>query len=228
MTQTKNISKALLIFAALAVVMILARIFNLGNRMGELREWIQSLGSMGPLVYLGIYIMAVLLAVPGTLISIMAGVLFGSYYGVILASIGSTVGASLAFLISRHFAREAIAEKFSGKNKFRYLDHLTREHGAILVALTRLVPLFPFNLLNYGFGLTQVSFWTYVFWSWLCMLPWTIVYVVGTDSIIWAFTQRRVPALLIIILAVTLFTIAVLARLAKKQISLKGYSEKNE
>ena len=77
---------------------------------------------------------------------------------------------------------------------------MTREHGAIIVAITRLVPVFPFNLLNYGFGLTGVPFWTYVFWSWLCMLPWTILFVVGADTVTQALSQGRIPWLLILVL----------------------------
>ncbi len=70
---------------------------------------------------------------------------------------------------------------------------MTEKHGAIIVAVTRLVPLFPFNLLNYGFGLTRVPFWTYLFWSWLCMLPGTIAYLVGTDAVILAVTTGELP-----------------------------------
>ena len=76
-------------------------------------------------------------------------------------------------------ARDAVANWLSRSEKFQRLDKLTAEHGAIMVALTRLVPIFPFNLLNYGFGLTRVPFWTYVFWSWLCMLPATVVATCG-------------------------------------------------
>jgi len=133
---------------------------------------------------------------------VAAGALFGSILGVISVSIASTLGASLAFLVARYFARDAVARWLSANEKFRRLDKMTEEHGAIIVALTRLVPIFPFNLLNYGFGLTRVRFWTYVFWSWLCMLPGTVLYVVGADAVIQAITEGKVPwALLGVILA---------------------------
>jgi len=206
--------------------MILAKVFNLGGRMGELREWILSVGALGPLVYILIYTVAVVLAIPGSVITIMGGILFGSVLGVITVSVGSTLGASLAFLVSRHVAREAIVQKFSVNKKFHHLDQLTKEHGAIIVAITRLVPLFPFNLLNYGFGLTHVPFWTYVFWSWLCMLPGTVLYVVGADAVTSAISQGRVPWLLIGILVVTGAIITVLVRQARKKLKTEeGHAE---
>jgi len=100
--------------------MVLAKVFNLGGRLGELREWILSLGALGPLVYILIYIVAVVFAIPGSVITVMAGVLFGSILGVATVSIGSTLGASLAFLISRHVAREAIELKFANNKKFNH------------------------------------------------------------------------------------------------------------
>jgi uncharacterized membrane protein YdjX (TVP38/TMEM64 family) len=198
--------------------MVLAKVFNLGGRLGELREWILSLGALGPLVYILIYIVAVVLAIPGSVITIMAGVIFGSVLGIATVSVGSTIGASLAFLVSRHIAREAIAQKFADNKKFHHLDQLTKEHGAIIVAITRLIPLFPFNLLNYGFGLTRVPFWTYVFWSWLCMLPGTVLYVVGADAVTSAISEGKIPWTLIGILAFTAFLITILVRQARKKL----------
>ena len=218
----------MLLILLLVCVMILARVFNLGGRVEELREWIVSLGSWGPLVYLLIYVAAVVLAVPGTVISILAGVLFGSFLGVLLVSVGSTLGASLAFVLARFIARDSIAEKFAHNQKFKRLDRMTREHGAIIVAITRLVPVFPFNLLNYGFGLTGVPFWTYVFWSWLCMLPWTILFVVGADTVTQALSQGRIPWLLILVLAVTLCIVVFLVGQARKKLAAEGGSLRND
>jgi uncharacterized membrane protein YdjX (TVP38/TMEM64 family) len=135
--------------------------------------------------------------------------------GVILVSIAATLGASLAFLIARYFARDAAARWLSQKEKFRRLDQLTEEHGAVIVALTRLVPILPFNLLNYGFGLTRVPFWTYLFWSWLCMLPGTVLYVVGADVFTSGISQGKVPWVLIGALAGAGTILAILVRYAK-------------
>jgi uncharacterized membrane protein YdjX (TVP38/TMEM64 family) len=193
----KDIWKLVLFAAIVLSLIVLARLFGLGERLQELRDWIAGMGNLGMVAYVGLYIVAVVAAVPGLPISIAGAAIFGALKGVILVSIGSTLGASLAFLIARYLARDAIYRRLSGNDKFQRLDLLTGQHGAIIVAITRLVPLFPFNVLNYGFGLTRIPFLTYAFWSWLCMLPGTIVYLVGTDAIISAATTGEVPWLIV-------------------------------
>ncbi|MGH7423919.1 MAG: TVP38/TMEM64 family protein, partial [Candidatus Methylomirabilales bacterium] len=163
--------RPVLLVAIILLMLVLARIFGIGERLGALRSWIEGLGSWGPVAFFFLYAAAVVAAIPGSPLSVAAGTLFGSALGVVVVIHAATLGASLAFLIARYFARDAIARRLANNERFQRLDRLTEEHGAIIVALTRLVPLFPFNLLNYGFGLTRVPFWTYVFWSYLCMLP---------------------------------------------------------
>lgn len=207
--------RPVLLIGVIVAVIVLARVFGLGERLASLREWIESLGAWGPLAFLLLYIAAVVLAIPGSAISIAAGALFGSVRGVILVSIGSTVGASLSFLIARYFAREATV-RWAGKNeKFARLDQLTEKYGAVVVALVRLVPLFPFNLVNYGFGLTRVRFWTYVFWSWLCMLPATVVFVVGADAAAQASGREGLPWELLVAVGVALVVLILLVRYAR-------------
>lgn len=185
------------LMGVVATIIVLSYVLGIGEKLGALREWIQSLGALGPVVFVLIYMGAVVAALPGSAITIVAGAIFGSVVGVIVVSIASTLGASLAFLIGRYFARDATAQWLSKREKFKRLDDLTERHGAIIVALVRIVPLFPFNFVNYGFGLTSVRFWTYALWSWLCMLPGTILYVVGADAIMQAIIQKRAPWTLI-------------------------------
>jgi uncharacterized membrane protein YdjX (TVP38/TMEM64 family) len=182
------------------------------------------MGNLGMVAYVVLYIVAVVAAVPGLPISIAAAAIFGAFKGVILVSIGSTLGASLAFLIARYLARDAIYRRLSGNDKFQRLDRLTEQHGAIIVAITRLVPLFPFNLLNYGYGLTRVPFWTFAFWSWLCMLPGTIVYLVGTDAIVRAATTGEVPWLIVGVFVTALAGVIVAVRIASGKLKEKEKS----
>jgi len=196
---------------------VIARVLGLGEHLGALQDWIKSLGFWGYLVYVGIYIVAVVTGIPGSAITIVGGILFGSVVGVILVSIGSTIGASLAFLVARYFARDAVANWLSTKEKFSRLDQLKEEHGAIIVAITRLIPLFPFNILNYGFGLTRVRFWTYVFWSWLCMLPGTILYVVGTDAFA-NIVRGEISWTLIGVVVLAIFILTLLGILARRKL----------
>ncbi len=223
-----SLLKPIALVVGIVILMVLAKVFNLGDRLGELRGWIQSLGALGPVVYMAIYAVGVVLAIPGTVITVMAGVLFGSVLGIVVVSVGSTAGASLAFLVSRHIARESVAQRFASNEKFVHLDQLTKKHGAIIVAITRLIPIFPFNLLNYGFGLTQVPFRTYVFWSWICMLPGTVLFVVGADALSSGISQGRIPWALVVVLAVTLALILFLVSKARKKLKEEEGSEPNE
>ena len=230
-TSTEQTSKAkqwrrpVVLIAALVVIFILGRVLGIGDRLGDLRGWIRGLGAWGPAVFLLLYIAAVVAAIPGSAITVAAGALFGSAAGIILVSLGSTIGAGLCFLIARFFARDAAAKWLSSNEKFRKLDQMTEQHGAIIVALTRLVPLFPFNLLNYGFGLTKIPFKTYLFWSWLCMLPATVLFVIGTDAIVKGVSEGKIPWGLIALAAGAAVLLGFLVQSARKRLQEKKSGE---
>ena len=224
----KSTVRTVFFLVVIVSLLVVAKVFGLGERLGELRDWIGTLGSLGSLVFVAIYIVAVIAAIPGSALTVAAGALFGSVFGVIWVSIASTVGASLAFLIARYFARDAIVKWLSKNEKFRRLDQLTEDHGAIIVALTRLVPIFPFNLLNYGFGLTRVQFWTYVFWSWLCMLPGTVLYVVGADAVTKGLTRGEVPWVLVSALVGVAVVLFIIVRFARKKLQDKESTSATE
>lgn len=214
--------RPVLLVGLIVTIFVLAIVLGIGEKLGAFRGWIQSLGVLGPAVFVGLYILGVVAGIPGSALTIAAGGLFGSSLGIILVSLASTLGASLAFLIARYFARDAIANWLSRREKFKSLDVMTEKHGAMIVAITRLVPIFPFNLLNYGFGLTKIPFWTYVFWSWLCMLPGTVLYVVGVDAVIQLIVQRKVPWTLLGVIAGVGVLLAVLVKFARRKIKDKG------
>ena len=195
--------KLVVLIVIIVTLFIVVNVYGFGGNIEELQQWIQSLGVWGPIAFFVIYLGAVIATIPGTIFGVIAGAIFGSVIGVILISIASTVGSSLTFLIARYFARDIVARWLSKNKTMKRLDQLTEDHGVFIVGLTRLIPLFPFTLLNYGFGLTKVSFKTYVFWSWLCMLPGTIIVVVGTDLLIQEITQGRAPLELVGILVIT-------------------------
>jgi uncharacterized membrane protein YdjX (TVP38/TMEM64 family) len=138
---------------------------------------IHGLGFWGPTIVVGLYVAACLLLLPGSVLTIGTGAVFGLAVGVVTVSIGSTLGAAAAFLVGRYVAREWIEEKLADRPKFQAIDQAVGEQGFRLVGLTRLSPVFPFNLLNYGYGLTGVRFWPYVLGSWIGMLPGTVMYV---------------------------------------------------
>jgi uncharacterized membrane protein YdjX (TVP38/TMEM64 family) len=191
--KPKDWWKPVVFIVIIIVLFIVMNGIGFGWNLTDLHHWIASLGLWGPIAFFFIYLGAVIATIPGTIFGVIAGALFGSFSGVILISVSSTVGASITFLIARYLARDAVARWLAKNKTMQKLDKMTEEHGFVLVGLTRLIPLFPFTLLNYGFGLTKVSFKTYVFWSWLCMLPGTIIVVVGTDAITQGLNQGRIP-----------------------------------
>jgi uncharacterized membrane protein YdjX (TVP38/TMEM64 family) len=214
--------KPLIAIAALIVLIVTARVFGLDQKLGELKQWIADRGAWGPVIFVGIYAVATVLAIPGSALTIIGGAIFGSVVGVISVIFGATIGATLCFLIARYVARDAIAASMAKNEKFRKLDELTEKHGTVIVAITRLVPLFPFNLLNYGFGLTRVKLLTYVLWSFLCMLPGTILYVVGTDAITTAIKDKKVPWVLIGVVVFILVLLTIIVKQARKKLKEKN------
>ena len=223
--KPKDWWKPVLLLVIIMVVFILVNIYGFGEQLEELQSWIHGLGPWGPVAFFLIYLGAVIATIPGTIFGVIAGALFGSVNGVILISISSTVGASLTFLIARYFARDAVTRLLAKNDTMRKLDQLTQDHGVIMVAITRLVPFFPFTLLNYGFGLTKVSFKTYVFWSWLCMIPGTIIFVVGADAITQTITQGRVPWTLIGVVIIACIILGLIAWYARQQLHQKSRND---
>ena len=149
----------------------------------KLQTLIGSYGALAPAIYILIYALAPVLFLPGLPITIVGGIVFGPIWGVVYTITGATIGASLAFLVARYGARDWISAKLTGP-KWEKLDSEVAQHGWKVVAFTRLIPAFPFNLLNYAFGLTKVSFLQYAVTSFVCMLPGCIAFIVFSSSLL--------------------------------------------
>lgn len=169
--------KLLLIVLAAAGLLAAARMFDIQGLLRKSLDWIASLGPWGPVTFVLIYILACVLFIPGSVLTLGAGVLFGVLRGSLAVSIASTLGATAAFLVGRYLARSWVERKIEGNRKFKAIDEAVAREGWKIVGLTRLSPVFPFNLLNYAFGLTQVSLRDYFFASWIGMMPGTVMYV---------------------------------------------------
>ena len=203
--------------------------FNLQDLIRSSLQWVESLGIWGGVAFMGIYILATIAFLPASLITLAAGVVFGVVWGSIYVFVGATLGAIAAFLVGRYLIRGWVSKKIAGNSKFVAIDQAVAEEGFKIVLLTRLSPVFPFNLLNYAFGVTGVALKDYALGS-IGMIPGTIMYVyigslVGditkigtasqpTDSIIqWIINITG----LIATIAVTVF----ITRLATKALSTK-------
>jgi uncharacterized membrane protein YdjX (TVP38/TMEM64 family) len=169
-------SRVLLWVASIAGILFAARYFGSGP-LRDLLQWSSGLGPTAPLVLIPLYVIACVLFVPGSILTLSAGFLFGVVRGLIYVSVAATLGATLAFLMGRYFAREWVAVRLANYPKFKAVDEAVAREGWKIVALTRLSPVFPFNLLNYAFGLTNVGVRDYVLASWAGTLPGTILYV---------------------------------------------------
>jgi uncharacterized membrane protein YdjX (TVP38/TMEM64 family) len=144
-------------------------------------DWIEGLGAWGPILFIALYIAATVLLVPGSVLTLGAGTVFGLAWGMVCVSAGATLGATAAFLVGRYLARGWVARKMAHHPKFRAVDEAVAREGWKIVLLTRLSPVFPFVLLNYAFGLTRVRLGHYFLASWIGMIPGTLIYVyIGT------------------------------------------------
>jgi len=208
--------RPVLLGIVLVAMAVAAPALGLGQRLAELRGWIAGLGALGPVVFALIYAVATVAAIPASLLTVAAGAMFGSGVGIATVAVGATAGATAAFAIGRWLARDAVAAWLAKSDKFARLDAMTERHGAIIVALTRLLPIFPFNLLNYGFGLTRVRFGTYVLWTFLCILPGTALYVVGADAVTRGLAEGRIPWPLVGALAAVLALLLFAVRRARR------------
>jgi uncharacterized membrane protein YdjX (TVP38/TMEM64 family) len=169
-------SRVFLWGALIVGILFSARYFGSGP-LRELLQWISRLGSTAPLIFIPLYVVGCVLFIPGSILTLSAGFLFGVVRGSVYVSVAATLGATLAFLIGRYFARQWVAAQLANYPKFKAVDEAVAREGWKIVALTRLSPVFPFNLLNYAFGLTKVRLRDYVVASWAGALPGTILYV---------------------------------------------------
>jgi uncharacterized membrane protein YdjX (TVP38/TMEM64 family) len=149
----------------------------LKDYFGVALHWVQGLGYWGPVVVVLLYVVASVLSLPGSVLTIGAGAIFRLFLGTVTVSVGATLGACAAFWVGRTVARGWVAKKVQGNPKFAAIDAAVAREGFKIVLLTRLCPIFPFNLLNYAFSLTRVRFRTYALASWIGMLPGTLLYV---------------------------------------------------
>lgn len=171
---TPPVAKIVLGVAALAALFWLGR--QAGGYVPAFAEWVDSLGVWGPIAFIAGYVVAVVAFVPGSILTLAAGAIFGIGAGFVYVFVAATLGASAAFLVSRYVARGAVEQKLAGNAKFAAIDRAVGEQGRKIVFLLRLSPAFPFNLLNYALGLTRVRFVDYVI-ACAGMLPGTLLYV---------------------------------------------------
>ena len=178
----KSIIKILITVGVVAAVYLVLRSYGVTDEIRlenvpKIKTWVAGFGKIAPLIYIGLYLVSTVFFLPGSPVTVLAGFVFGPLWGVFYASIASIISVSVAFLIARYVARDLVEGWVKDNAQFRKIDEQVEEQGWRIVMFTRLVPIFPFNLQNYAYGLTSIRFSTYVLVSALFMLPGTAVFV---------------------------------------------------
>ncbi len=180
----KTRTKILLLCLFLAAVILGAVFFPVNLWLHRFLDWVRGRGAVGMIVYGVAYIVGTVLLVPGTLLTVGSGFLYGTIIGTLIVSPASVLGATIAFLLGRSFARDWIAKKVSKYPKFEVIDRAIAKNGFKIVLLMRLNPIFvPFAILNYALGLSRVRLRDYILASWIGMLPATTLYVYLGSSV---------------------------------------------
>ena len=221
----------------LLALSVLALVLLVGRRAAALlpafAAWVQSLGVWGPLAFAAGYVVATLAFVPGSILTLAAGAIFGVWQGALLVFVCATLGASAAFLLGRSVARAAIQRRIARHPRFAAIDRAVAKNGLRTVLLLRLSPVFPFNLLNYALGLTSLRFGDFLAGS-LGMIPGTLLYASlghGLGSL--AAIAHGVPlasgngrlALFAVGLAATALLVAVVGRAARRALGEAAIAE---
>lgn len=186
--RKRSAGKLAVIGLALIAAAVIARAAGLTEYaglegLGMLRGWILGFGVVAPLVFVVLYVVATVAFLPGTPLSLLAGLVFGPVWGTLWTVIGATIGATLAFLIGRYAAR-GLVETWTADNEWvRKLDEGVEKHGWRMLLITRLVPLFPFNLQNYAYGLTKIRLSTYMLLTAVCIIPGAAVFTFAGGSL---------------------------------------------
>jgi uncharacterized membrane protein YdjX (TVP38/TMEM64 family) len=165
--------------AALAAVGALVAawwLLPLASWIDTFRLWVAEQGIWGHVIFAMVYAVATVALAPGALLTLAAGVAFG-LQGFPTVVIGATIGAALAFLVGRYFARGWVERQIEKSRIFQAIDKAVEEDGWKIVGLMRLSPLVPFNLQNYFFGVTKVGFWPYVITTFFGIMPGALLYV---------------------------------------------------
>lgn len=154
------------------------------ENLQNLSQTVRELGWVAPLVYVLLWLAACLFFLPGLPLTLLGAAVFGVWWGILWVTIGANLGAALAFLAGRYALRPMVESWAARNSQFRKIDQGVARHGWRMIMITRLVPLFPFNLQNYAYGLTKIPLTTYVLVSLLCMLPGTVAYCLAGGALV--------------------------------------------
>jgi len=149
-----------------------------------MQSFFKSFGIWGYLVFILVFIAACVFMLPGSMLTIIAGIAFGPIIGGIVSLLGATLGATAAFLVAKYVARSMIEDKIGKNQMFKKIDDGVEKNGTSFLILTRLVPVFPFSFQNYAYGLTKIKLSTYFIVSLICMAPGAFIFAYMSGEIV--------------------------------------------
>lgn len=218
MNKIVKILIALLVIAGLGGLLVKTGAIEYLKDRQKLEALILSLGVWGPVAYIGLYGLVTITCLSVLPVTLVGGIVFGPVMGTIYTAIGASLGLSLAFLIARYVARKPIEEKFGKSDAFKKINEGVKNEGWFILATTRLLPVFPFGIQNYVYGLTPISFLQYSVLSTLFILPGTSVFVILAGAVASGDTKTAIKYSIIaslIFFALTIVT-KIIAKKSKK------------
>lgn len=179
-----------IIISAIIVLIVLLIAYRLGiidyigiGSFNILNSFIESFGIMAPIIYIIIYVITAVFLLPAFPLIVLSAVLFDPVPAIIYASIGSTLGAIMAFLVGRYLMRSKVEEWMIRNERIRKIDIGVKKYGWRMLILTRTLPVFPYNIQNYAYGLTKINILTFSILSFVFKLPTIIAYILAAASI---------------------------------------------
>ena len=217
--RAKEFAKPAIFVVAVGILLVLNAMFGWSSALEGAfgAESLRALVQAHPLQAVAIYLVVtvvgcVVLFMPGVVFAIVAGLVFGPVWGTLLCLLAATIGASLSFLAGRYFLKDSLKPRIArSKHLNKLLFDGAQRNAVFVLALTRLVPIFPFNLQNFAYGITDMRFWPYTFWSFVFMIPGTALYTVAAAGFV-AQGQVGVYVAVVAVLAVVVAALAALLR----------------
>ncbi|EFN9785001.1 TVP38/TMEM64 family protein [Escherichia coli] len=183
MNAERNFLFACLIFALVIYAIHAFGLFDLLTDLPHLQTLIRQSGLFGYSLYILLFIIATLFLLLGSILVIAGGIVFGPLLGTLLSLIAATLASSCSFLLARWLGRDLLLKYVGHSHTFQAIEKGIARNGIDFLILTRLIPLFPYNIQNYAYGLTTIAFWPYTLISALTTLPGIVIYTVMASDL---------------------------------------------
>ena len=172
----RDTMKVVIAVAVIAALLVVGYVLEVPAYLQQALRWVEGLGLWGPVLFAALYVVVTVSLIPGSILTIGAGAVFGVIPGTIYTSVGATIGATFAFLLGRTLMRGWVEKRVNASPKLKAVDEAVEREGGRIVFLLRLSPLVPYNLSNYIYGLTKVGLGSYILASWIGMIPGILLY----------------------------------------------------